>query len=357
MACCVGEIGNVFGCFCPTSDLPGADTLARLYRLQDTGQLDGSSANSIISNVISYGFARATLQCKQSFVNQQSQSVQCNNPILGDLVRNNANCLTCIERAQAVYDDRMALEKEAAARNPAYVPQVLSATLKTGYDGLSSTHHDGVCKYVCEQCVTENVSQNIQMHITAKCAVNPDFVTAFVNGMNAQARNEIEQRREGLAKAGAKISSDNDMDQLSISMSNSLRQMMSLTQINSLNQRALNVQNISIEPGSTSVAIQNAQQTISASMFASIISSTLTDKHIQDSIGYKQKQEQIKLEEKFTALLDSLKATVSTMQDLLLSMIGKIMITILTLLFLIAIIFASIFFFRPSFMFGGSIGG
>jgi len=356
MACCDGK-GEVFGCFCPTAELPGADTLARLYRLQDTGQLDGSSANSIISNVVSYGFARATLICKQSFVNQQSQSIQCNNPVLGDLVRNNANCLTCIERAQAVYDDRLALEKEAAARNPAYVPQILDKNLFIGYFGLASTHHDGVCKYVCEQCVVDNVSQNIQMHITAQCAVNPDFVTAFVNGMTVQARNEIEQRRQGLVKTGAKISSDKDIDQLSIHMATSLKQMLTLTQINSLNQRALNVQNISIEPGSTSVAIQNAEQTISASMFASIISNTMTDKHIQNSIDYTQKQKQIELEEKFASLLESLKTTVSTMQDLLLSTIGKIMITILTLLFTIAIIFAALFFFRPSFMFGGALGG
>lgn len=350
---CVGS--ELWDCLGDASAEPGALTLARFYRLQDTGQLDGSSTNSIIANVVSYGFARATLQCQQSFVNQQTQSVQCNNPILGDLVRNNTNCLQCLARAQQVYDDRIALEQEAAARNPAYVPQTLDAGVKQSYFGLSPDRRDGVCKYVCEQCVTDNVSQNIQMHITAKCNVNPDFLTAFVNGMSAQAKNEIEQRKAGLVKLGANIANSGDVDRLSIDIANSLRTMLSVTQINSLNQRALNVQNVTIEPGSTSVAIQNAEQAISSTMFSSIVSTTMTDARVKNAINNDLLQSQITAEAKFADLVSSLKSTVSTMQDLLTNTIGKIMISILALLFTIALIFASLFFLRPSFLFGGTV--
>lgn len=358
--CTACDPGQIFNCQCfkNTSSTEGALTLSRLYLLEENGQLDTSTTNGIVANIISYGYTTASVQCKQSFVNQQTQEIDCNNKIIGDIVRTqNPNCDECKALAKQVADSRDALELEAHKLNPSYVPQIVDPEIKLAYFGLLPDGSDGICKYTCLQCVAENVSQNIQMKITADCAVDTEeFINAFVSGMSLQAENELTKHQAALQSTGVAIQSQDDIKTLSIQIADTIRQMTLVKQLNGLNQDALNIQQIKVNPGSTSVAIQNAQQAISLSMFASLVSKTYSDTNIKNSISFDTNKKVVQVETSFTDLVNSLQTTVETMEALLINTIGKIMITLVALLLIIMMVFAAFFYFKPSFLFGGTIG-
>lgn len=363
--CSTGQIW-LCGCFNDTSQTAGADVLARLYALESNGQLNGTTANSIITNIVAYGYTTATLTCQQSFVSQQSQSVNCNNGAIGALVQANPNCTACKTAALALYQDRLLLEQQAVAKNPGYTAQTLDPGILSSYFGLSgdttpgqeAIGWDGACMYVCEQCVTQNITQDLQMQITAECDFTTDeFSTAFVSGMTLQAQSALSQNVAALQSTGLDIQNNEGVTALAINIATTLQQMTQIAQVNGLKQSALNMQSMTIDPSSTSVVVQNVQQSISVSMLASLISRAYTDNSIQNSIDYQSKAQYIQLETTFTSLIDSLQATVSTMQGLLTNIIGQIMVSVVVLLFVIAMIFGALFFFRPQFLFGASLEG
>jgi len=334
--------------------------LARLYKIQDAGQLDGTTANTIISTIISYGFTSAMLQCQQSFVSQQAQIVDCNNTAIGTLVQNNPNCLTCKQRALAVYKDRLILEQQAQALNPKYQPQVLQQNLYDLYFGAdapsdgSAVGNAGICQFVCEQCLALNVNQNIQMNITLNCAntVNTKlFLDSFVNGMSLQGQSELTQRVNALKNTGLAIQNQADVKTLSFQMSNTIASMTTVEQLNSLTQTAILIQQTKIDSGSTSVSIMNSTQSISLTMFSSLISKTFTDSSIKASIDYDRQAKLIELETSFSSLIDSLQSTVTTINKLLVTTITEIMLILLVIIMIIALIFAAFLFFNPSLLF------
>ena len=95
----------------------GALILTALYNLSEHGQLDSSSASGIVSNIVSYGFTVATIQCQQSFFAEQDITVDCDNPVIGAAVENNANCARCQKIVQQIIDDRAQLDADAAKQN------------------------------------------------------------------------------------------------------------------------------------------------------------------------------------------------------------------------------------------------
>jgi len=339
--------------------------------LQETGQLDASTANGIIANIVSYGYTIANVQCKQAFVAEQEFSLNCNNTVIGDKVQNNPNCLACKALAKQVADSRTQLEKDAHARNPNYQIQVLDPAIAQSYFGVefttgqadnttaSSVSADGVCKYVCEQCVAENVSQNIQMRMVEECQSRiggEEFINAWTSGMSLQAETELTKHQAGLKSTGVDIQNQDDIKTLSIEMSDTIRQMTVTRQLTGLFQDAVNIQEMKVTDGSTSVVLQNVTQSLTVSMFASLVARTYNDTNIQNSIDYASQRKTVQINTNFSDLVKSLETTVKTMDNLLLSTVGKIMIIVVALLLLIMIVFASFFFFKPSFLFGSILG-
>lgn len=357
---CVTGGNGVFncGCFQDTRLTAGSDTIARLYALEGNGQLDASTAGGIIANVISYGYTIATLTCQQAFVDAQTLIIDCNDDIKGQQVLNNPNCLRCKELAAQVAADRQQLEEDAHRINPAYQKQRVDPGVAEGYFGVLKDHSDGICKYVCFQCIAENLSQNIQMQLVADCdTATRTFVSAFTTGMSVQAEVELTQHQQALKTTGLDIQSQDDIKNLSIEMANTIRDMTTIKMLSALKQIAFNVQEMKITADSTSVMVQNATQGITTSMFASIVSRTYSNTSIQNSIDYSQKAATIQIETSFTDLVNSLQTTVDTIETLLVNTVGRILITLLTLLLIIMLVFSALFFFRPGFLFGGAIDG
>lgn len=348
-----------YGKFNNTQDTAGADTLSRLYFLQETGQLDASTPNAMIANIVSYGYTIANVQCTEAFVNEQTEAIGCTD-ISGSLVPNNKNCLDCKARAADLLAARQQLEVDAHTRNPNYTMQVLDPSIESNYKGAGNDlYASGVCQYVCEQCVLADISQNISMTISESCTSrmsSQEFRNAFVTGMSLQAETELSKHQVGLNNTGLNIQSQDDVKKLSIQIADTINQMTTVTQISSLTTDAFNIQSVIIDPGSTSVVIQQLQQSITVSMFASLVSRVFNDVNVQDSIGYGVRREKVQLDESFTDLVKSLQTTVTTMDNLLLNTVGKVMVILVVLLMIIMLIFSSFFYFKPSFLFAGIVG-
>ncbi len=350
--------GSVFNCQCfnDTSKTAGADVIARLFALENNGQLDSSTSNGIIANVVAYGYTVATLTCQQAFVNQEVLDVQCTNEDLGRKVRTNPNCIKCMQLAAEVAADRKKLEDDAHAINPNYKQQVVLSPVEQAYFGLEQDHSDGICKYVCFQCIIENLSQNIQMQLVESCDTNTQtFISAFVQGMSVQAAVELSQHVSALQSTGLAIQKQEDITSLAFEMASTIRQMTTVKMISAMKMNAFNLQNMTIEKDSTSVMVQNGTQGITTSMFASIVSRAYNNTAVQTSIDFQSKQQEIQIETTFTDLVNSLQTTVDTIETLMINTIGKIMVTLIALLLVLLFIFAALFFFKPDFLFGGTI--
>lgn len=355
-ACGSGD-GAVFNCQCfrDTSRTAGAQTIARLYALEGNGQLDASTTNGIISNVVAYGYTIATLTCQQAFVDQQILDLECKNA-LGPLVETNPNCLRCKALAAEVAADREKLEDEAHQLNPNYVKQVVDPAIAASYFGVLGDHGDGVCKYVCEQCVFENLSQNIQMQMVAECDSNTKtFTSAFVQGMSVQAEVALTQHQEALKTTGVDIKTQEDIKSLSVEMANTIYEMTTVKMLSALKQRAFNIQNMTVNSNSTSVMVQNGTQGLTTSMLASLTAQVFNNTSVQNSINYSVLSQLVQVETNFTDLVNSLQTTVDTIETLLINTVGKVMITLLAMIMIILFVFAALFFFRPGFLFGGSL--
>ena len=133
---------------------------------------------------------------------------------------------------------------------------------------------------------------------------------------------------------------------MSVQIANSIIQMTTNSSMDSLKQDALLIQSTKIGSGSTSVVLQNVEQSMSISMFASLASATYNDNVMKNSINYSVLVQQIEIETNFNDLVKDLDATVHTMDDLLLSLVGKMMITIIALLATALIIFGGMFYFK-----------
>ena len=331
----------------------GAFVLASFYALEDKGNLAGSTANGILSNIISYGFTTSQVKCKESFVDVQETEINCNNAA-GSIIGQNKNCLDCVKHIEAWQESRQSLEKDAKKSNPDYVVQIASDSLIAKVDGLTVDKKNGICKFVCDQCVGMDVDQNIQMKIVADCKVNTEeFIDAFVKGMSLQAETEVTKHQEALKTTGLQIRHKDDIKKLSVEISNTIIQMTKVEALTRLQLHAFYVQETLVEPNSTSVVIQNVTQTISQSMFASVVSKQYNNVSVKNSIDYKEKATQIQIETSFTDLLKSLQAAVNSLDNLLLSTIGKIMVSLIAIVAVALIVFAAIFFTHPSFIFGG----
>lgn len=354
--CISGEVTGP-GCWKCVGDTNGALTLSRLYALQENGQLDADSVNGIVSSIVAYGYIYASSQCEQAYSADQVIEIDCTNTAAGYAVAHeNPNCDECKKLAQDVYNARMQLEADAHAENASYTPQVLTDSIKQAWFGLTGDFASGVCKYVCEQCVAENVSQNIQMKVVAECDVDTDaFISAFVSGMSQQAASAVTKHQQGLQSTGLEVNNDADIQNVSVNIANTISEMTSIKQLNSLKQSALSIQQMRVNPGSTSVAIQNSKQTISLSMFASLASQVYTDTSMKAAIDYNVNVKTVEIETSFYDLIQTLETTASTMESILEATLGQLVITFVAVIVMILIIFASLFFFRPQFLFGATL--
>ena len=331
----------------------GSNLIARLYSIQDNGGLPNNTVQGIVTNIISTGFQKATTTCEQSFLASQGISINCDNTSIGSLVSNNRNCEYCLANVATVEKDRELLEQQAFTLNPSYVVQSASDEIVNTIKGRDGTYVNGICKYVCQQCVVENVDQKLVLQVTNECLVTTDqFISTFSNAMTNEASTYISEYREVLNTTGTQIETDLDVDTLSVSMSNTLKSMVSLTTLQSLQSAAIAIQEMNISSGSTSIAVDNLSQSMSVTQLNSLTSAIFTDARIRNSIDYDIQKEQIKIQTDFNNLVRALKTSVDNLQDILNTSLGKLIMIVAGILLTSVVVLVFVFILKPNSVFG-----
>ena len=341
-----GRGSNQFRC---SSDLPGAQILSRLYALEHQGQLGTKSVNGIVNNIIAFGYTVATTRCQQAYVAQQTIDFSCVGKEAGESVANNPNCAYCQKVIKDLVAGRVELEKEAARKNTNYKPQKANEALE---NAVTTDLTENICQYMCQQCVMRNVEQDLQMRIVDSCEINTEnFMDAFEAGMTSAAKAALASNSKSMAKAGINIQNQDNLNSFSEQISNTLRSMTTINLLNSLKSDALVAQNITVDPNSTSVVLQNIKQSINVSMMASLTSRYYTDASIQDSIDYQNVASSLNQLTNFEDVFAKFTASISTFSSLLSDTLTRILMLLALFAALGLLIFATILFLKPPFIF------
>lgn len=314
----------------------GSSVLSALYMLENDGSLTGQTTNNMISQIISYGYVTAMQQCKSALVAQQALRVNCDdNPLFSQTIaQSSSNCQKCLNYVQSFIDQRNLLDRTAHQLNPEYVVPAVSPALLQQMVGHLPNRHDGICKYVCQQCIAEDISQSLAVHITTECEVgNQLFLSAFTTGMASEAYNQLSKHKSALQSV-FDVQSDQQLQDLSVQVSNTIRNITGQQNINLLFSWALALQSTSIDQGSTSVVVSNVDQSIDIKMMSSLVSSAYTDAKLQSAINFQENQKIIQLQQSFNDLVSRVRSQVYVIQDLLSSTMGKLMISLIAIVLL-----------------------
>jgi hypothetical protein len=191
-----------------------------------------------------------------------------------------------------------------------------------------------------------NLKQELSANMTISCDVSTEtFQKGFLLGMQTQARIEVAQNASKLIQMGMQVRNQAEIDNFSMTMVDSLKQIVTTTKLESLKQQAIMVQELTIEPGSTSVLVQNLSQNLSLVMYSSLISSELSMSKLKIAIDYKDKAEILQLKTDLDAIIKAGKDTGMEAYSILAG-IGRDIPTLITFGFaiLILIIFAFVIF-------------
>jgi hypothetical protein len=123
--------------------------------------------------------------------------------------------------------------------------------------------------------------------------------------MKNQAKIEVERNRDKLKQMGTKLESDNEIDRFSVSMVDSIRNIITSSTLQSIKSQAIIMQGVTIEPGSTSVLLQNVTQRLSLAMYSTLVSSHITQSRMMVAIDYKTKSKVIELQSSLTEFIDN----------------------------------------------------
>jgi hypothetical protein len=271
------------------NNTPGADHLAAFYKADETAGLIGSTANTVVTNIIAYGLMHATTTCEQGSYIRQSVSISCDEAT-GNRVSTNKNCVYCRSQIERIIQDRYALEAQAAASpGSTYVPQSFTQ------DQLSNLR--STCNYVCAQCLVVDLEQELSANMTIDCDVtSTNFQKAFVFGMQNQAKLEVARNKQRLQQMGKQLQTQSEIDKFSLTMVNTIQNILTSSTLQSLKQQAIIMQDVIIEPGSTSVVIQNLSQRLSLVMYSTLVSSYVTQARMKVAIDYATKSQVLELQ-------------------------------------------------------------
>jgi ATP-dependent 26S proteasome regulatory subunit len=107
-------------------------------------------------------------------------------------------------------------------------------------------------------------------------------------------------------------------------MVTTIRNIITTDTLNSLKQQAILMQELVIEPGSTSIVVQNLTQRLSLVMYASLVSSELTQARMQVAIDYATKSKVLQLQTQLDKAVSTSKEAVVTVYNLLGTVIKQI---------------------------------
>ena len=314
-----------------------------LLKAYDSNQVMGS-APGVTSTIIAYGMQEAYRTCQSNALVSQNYAVQCRDDGTGKLVANNINCTKCIEGIAQWRADRAALDAEARATNADYVTEDLDPAWTAVFDDPRT----GICRYMCFQCVAEDVSQIFNINVSATCSVyNERFITAFVHGVQEQAQREVAANAQALNTQGLKIRDKTDVRNVSVAITNSIQQVVTVETLADLHSAVMGVQSTTIgSADSTSIVVQHLRQTITLTMLASMVQTQIDHTTFRANIQYDANAKFLSNDVSLDATREQLLQTVNTFQVLVNEALGQLIVILVCLILAGIFVGLGYFFFR-----------
>lgn len=329
----------------------GRKLLSHFYTMQDEGLIPAGTPNAIVSSIVAYGFVRGTTQCSQGGIAKQSLHVYCDNPVMGELVRNNPNCQLCTQQMALLLQQRSLLEQRAHSQNAAYVMQELEVEQVKKLRGSDEQFHFGSCAYVCNQCVTENIAQNLTLRLSSACDLSSsNFRAAFLTGMSERATEVMGQYEGALQKMG--VDAADTGENLSVHVVNVLQNVVTTSMLRVIHQQALVLQRIEITPQSTSLVANNLSQSLSVGMVSSMLSSFFSDAFMKTVIDHRQNTSYSALYRAFVEQTKYLQQITDNINTLMKDSIWSLIWIAIGVVSFFLLIFGGLVYFRPVFLFG-----
>jgi hypothetical protein len=328
---------NVGGTLNNVANEGGAEQLAAMLYLQQKGRSVYANANNVFNDIVGFGFVGVHNECDSAEIVTQDIDETCANTTIGQEVRNSTNCALCRQQVKKVLDGRQELEELAKSKNPSYKIQTADKTFVTRLEGTSPTANevdvDSVCRYMCFQCAIDDFSQVTAVKLETKCQSFDNFRTSFPTTAFDRAKYHVNQNKASLQDLGYKLTTDADLNQFALNLVTTIKNMTSEETYNTMFNQALLVQQMVIEPTSTSVVIANAQQSITDSQLASIASKVYSDSEFKQSIGYAEKEQNFENTVRLSNIVAKAEKGVSTVRSTLDTAVGKILLSVLLALF------------------------
>lgn len=325
----------------------GQTLIEGLLYLENAGRLPGDNATNIFNSVVAVGFMTAASTQTTRFNVRQSIIADCRDDI-PDLTQN-VNCKLCREVVSEFVNSRASLEQNAKSRNSDYVIQTPTTETVSTLRGRNNDL-DGVCRYMCYQCVFENLNQDMYVQIDSSVDVSTTtFRNHYNAGLKMAARKQIQRYQNQIDEIGYSIrNSVDNLEALSLSFANIISSVSSVEILNFFKTSALALQQLQLgSPTSTSLVVSHVRQSVNLSMMSSLTSQVFNRTSLVSMTNFSTDNNVIKLEEDFASTLRSFTGLISSLESVLKTSIGKIMIAILALLGAVVVMVVMFLFVRP----------
>lgn len=344
----------------------GKQILAGFYHAESKGRIEGDNATNIINSMLALGFMTAISTQSTQFNVQQTLIADCQRTVDGtkdgdavDLT-NTSTCLQCKALLREYVEDRAKLEQEAGgdgipptteafrAVQTRLLGPVKSEAGATLDDQFELTQ--GMCRYVCYQCVVEDTSQDVYVQIDSEADVTTvTFRNHYQEGLKEAASYQLAKYKNQVSELGYDIRENTDnLESLSLSVANVLSSITSVDTFNFMRTSALVMQNMRLgSERSTSMISSNIRQTVNLKMMSVASSQLYSESFLRTLLDVDDVSQAFQLEDTFTETLERFVSVISDLQGLLRTSIGKIMVSVIALLGAVLVMMVLFFFVRP----------
>jgi len=291
-------------------------------------------------------FLNTTQICQGSGSIGQAIVINCNpTPIVGRVFPNNKSCQLCRKIKEEFIKGRNELEKQAQQRSGGkYVPQTLSGYVEQTWNSPSAT--DDPCRFVCENCIIEDQEQVAYLHMSETCQWSGAFEVAYETQLRNAIAVEVVEKRKELEQAGK----DFDPGDVSINIVKEVKLKFWSDQFILVFQLVNDMQQIRIADNSSSVVAAGNIQRFSGRAILQFISRISAQTEFFDQTQVDQEVEKYGKFDTFGDLENDLKHVVSSLGDLVRTVVGKIMVIILGILIIVVLGLILTFSFRKKLM-------
>ena len=306
------------------------------------------SSTEYNNEIIANGFFSAVTTCENSVRLSQRFQSQCDPPVInGRTFGTNATCRLCHQQKIELLARREQLERDAHALNPDYVMQTwddpaLEAEWYSGNPAFNS------CRMVCTSCLYLQTTQRVRLFLSTSCVTTTDtFQAAFRRSVEQQGRLAVASLRVQMEAIGVNVQeiiNDNEgWDRYSLNIQDRVYLSNDTKVIDVFRNTAQVSQNITIEPGSSSiVAVGNSQ---AFSLEAILTAARVTEvgaHYIEDPRQIEIMNKYFENHNSLNDIINQAQQTSQSLQNLWRSGGGKIIVILVSLLLVIVVIVSAV---------------